>query len=151
MRRTLFFLFTAIVLVAVACSDNVGPASNATQVAVPALTPKFSLVPPPTQCLSVAESQKAVNSLLPQIFGPGQGRRGKAQGYSNNIEQARKLGNTQLELAYVDSLINFTLQNYFDGNLIEMMDLGYMYHVLQWLGPLGGWLFRRGMYRKYYE
>jgi catechol 2,3-dioxygenase-like lactoylglutathione lyase family enzyme len=39
----------------------------------------------------------------------------------------------------------------FDGNLIELMDLGYMYYVLGWLGPLGGWLFRRGMYRKYYE
>ena len=26
-----------------------------------------------------------------------------------------------------------------------------MHLVLQWLGPLGGWLFRRGMYRKYYE
>ena len=39
----------------------------------------------------------------------------------------------------------------FDGNLIELMDLGYMYHVLRWLGSLGGWLFRRGMYRKYYE
>jgi catechol 2,3-dioxygenase-like lactoylglutathione lyase family enzyme len=39
----------------------------------------------------------------------------------------------------------------FDGNLIEMMDLGYMYYVLNWLGPLGGWLFRRGMYRRYYE
>jgi catechol 2,3-dioxygenase-like lactoylglutathione lyase family enzyme len=38
----------------------------------------------------------------------------------------------------------------FDGNLIELMDLGYMYHVLGWLGPLGGWLFRRGMYAKYY-
>ena len=38
-----------------------------------------------------------------------------------------------------------------DGHLIELMDLGYMYHVLKWLGPLGGWLFRRGMYRKYYE
>ena len=38
-----------------------------------------------------------------------------------------------------------------DGNLIEMIDLGYMHHVLQWLGPLGGFLFRRGMYRKYYE
>jgi catechol 2,3-dioxygenase-like lactoylglutathione lyase family enzyme len=37
-----------------------------------------------------------------------------------------------------------------DGNLIELMDLGYMYYVLQWLGPLGGWLFRRGMYKKYY-
>jgi len=39
----------------------------------------------------------------------------------------------------------------FDGNLIELMDLGHMYYVLGWLGPLGGWLFRRGMYRKYYE
>ena len=38
-----------------------------------------------------------------------------------------------------------------DGNLIEMMDLGIMYYVLAWLGPLGGWLFRRGMYKKYYE
>ena len=38
----------------------------------------------------------------------------------------------------------------FDGNLIELMDLGYMYYVLGWLGPLGGWLFRRGMYRRYY-
>jgi glyoxylase I family protein len=39
----------------------------------------------------------------------------------------------------------------FDGNLIELMDLGYMHWVLQWLGPLGGWLFRRGMYRRYYD
>jgi len=39
----------------------------------------------------------------------------------------------------------------FDGNLIEMMDLGYMHHVLNWLGPLGGWLFRRGMYKQYYR
>lgn len=39
----------------------------------------------------------------------------------------------------------------FDGNLIELMDLGYMYHVLGWLGPLGGSIFRRGMYRRYYE
>ena len=38
-----------------------------------------------------------------------------------------------------------------DGNLIELMDLGYMHHVLQWLGPLGGWIFRRRMYKQYYE
>lgn len=38
-----------------------------------------------------------------------------------------------------------------DGNLIEMIDLGYMYHVLGWLGPLGGWIFRRGMYKQYYS
>jgi catechol 2,3-dioxygenase-like lactoylglutathione lyase family enzyme len=39
----------------------------------------------------------------------------------------------------------------FDGNLIELMDLGFKYHVLKWLGPLGGWIFKRGMYKKYYE
>jgi catechol 2,3-dioxygenase-like lactoylglutathione lyase family enzyme len=37
-----------------------------------------------------------------------------------------------------------------DGNLIELMDLGFMYYVLSWLGPLGGWLFRRGRYKSYY-
>ena len=39
----------------------------------------------------------------------------------------------------------------FDGNLIELIDLGHMYHVLKWLGPLGGWIFRRTMYKRYYE
>ena len=38
----------------------------------------------------------------------------------------------------------------FDGNLIEMIDLGFMYYVLGWLGPLGGVLFKRGRYRQYY-
>jgi catechol 2,3-dioxygenase-like lactoylglutathione lyase family enzyme len=38
-----------------------------------------------------------------------------------------------------------------DGNLIEMMDLGWMHYVLQWGGPLGGFLFRRGRYKKYYD
>ncbi len=41
-----------------------------------------------------------------------------------------------------------------DGNLIELTDLRHMHHVLRWLGPLGGWLFRRGIgqdYRRYYE
>jgi catechol 2,3-dioxygenase-like lactoylglutathione lyase family enzyme len=37
-----------------------------------------------------------------------------------------------------------------DGNLIELIDLRRMHHVLAWLGPLGGWLFRRGMYKQYY-
>ena len=39
----------------------------------------------------------------------------------------------------------------FDGNLIELMDLGYMYYVLNWLGPLGGWVFRKGRYSRYYD
>lgn len=39
----------------------------------------------------------------------------------------------------------------FDGNLIELIDLGFMHYVLAWGGALGGFLFRRGMYRKYYD
>ncbi|MCG6990214.1 MAG: VOC family protein [Gemmatimonadetes bacterium] len=38
-----------------------------------------------------------------------------------------------------------------DGNLIEIIDLKYRYPLLKWFGWLAGWLFRRGMYRKYYE
>jgi hypothetical protein len=34
---------------------------------------------------------------------------------------------------------------------IEMIDLRHMYYVLKWLGSLGSWLFRRGMYKQYYE
>jgi catechol 2,3-dioxygenase-like lactoylglutathione lyase family enzyme len=37
-----------------------------------------------------------------------------------------------------------------DGNLIELIDNKHMRAVLKWLGPLGGWLFRRTMYRRYY-
>jgi hypothetical protein len=32
-----------------------------------------------------------------------------------------------------------------------MIDLRHMYYVLKWLGSLGSWLFRRGMYEQYYE
>ena len=37
-----------------------------------------------------------------------------------------------------------------DGSLIEVMDLGYMHYILSWLGPLGGFLFRYGRYKRYY-
>lgn len=38
-----------------------------------------------------------------------------------------------------------------DGNLIELIDNRHMRAVLKWLGPLGGPLFRRTVYRKYYQ
>jgi len=38
-----------------------------------------------------------------------------------------------------------------DGNLIELIDLKYRYPLLRYMGWLGGWIFRRGMYKKYYE
>ena len=38
-----------------------------------------------------------------------------------------------------------------DGNLIELIDNKHMRPVLKWLGPLGGFVFRRTMYKKYYR
>jgi catechol 2,3-dioxygenase-like lactoylglutathione lyase family enzyme len=38
-----------------------------------------------------------------------------------------------------------------DGNLIELIDTKHMRHVLRWLGPLGGVLFRHSLYKKYYK
>lgn len=117
MRRSLRLGFAAFAIAVGACSEyQLSPSQP--DVAPTRLTPRFSLVAPPTQCPTVAESQKTVDNLLPQIFGPGQGRRGKAQGYSNSIMQARRNGDTQLERAFVDSLINYTLANYYAGNLI---------------------------------
>ena len=38
-----------------------------------------------------------------------------------------------------------------DGNLVELIDNKHMRAVLKWLGPLGGRIFRRTMYRQYYR
>jgi catechol 2,3-dioxygenase-like lactoylglutathione lyase family enzyme len=38
-----------------------------------------------------------------------------------------------------------------DGNLIELIDTKHMRHVLRWLGPLGGVLFRHSLYKRYYR
>ena len=117
MRRNLPLLFAAAALVTAACSDSQLSPDRATAPSI-APGPRFSVSVPPPTCGTVDESQKTVDTLLPQIFGPGQGRRGTAQGYSNSIVQARRNGNTTLEQSYVETLINYTLANYYDGNLI---------------------------------
>ena len=38
-----------------------------------------------------------------------------------------------------------------DGNLIELIDLRYRHHLMNWLGSFGAWLFRHGMYKRYYR
>ena len=38
-----------------------------------------------------------------------------------------------------------------DGNLIELIDNKHMRAVLRWLGPLGGHVFERTLYRRYYR
>jgi catechol 2,3-dioxygenase-like lactoylglutathione lyase family enzyme len=38
-----------------------------------------------------------------------------------------------------------------DGNLIELIDNRHMRAVLKWLGPLGGRIFRRTLYKRYYR
>ena len=118
MRRHFRCLFAVVALVSAACSDNQLSPDRATAPSI-APGPRFSVsVPPPTECPTVEQSQKTVDTLLPQIFGPGQGRRGTAQGYSNNIVQARRNGDDELEQDYVVTLINYTLENYYGGSLI---------------------------------
>ncbi len=76
------------------------------------------LVVLPAECATEARAQGAIDSLLPQLFGPGGGRRGKAQGYSNAIEKSRRDGDTAVAQDNVDSLVNFTLSTYYAKNLI---------------------------------
>lgn len=72
------------------------------------------------ECPSTQDSaQKAVDQLLPQLFAPGNARRGKAQGLSNDMERARYAGNTSLADIKADSLINFALQQYYSGQLLN--------------------------------
>lgn len=77
-----------------------------------------TLVPPPCPATQ-ALAQQAIDQLLPQLFAPGNGRRGKAQGLSNGMEKARYANDVNLANIKSDSLINFTLQQYFSGQLLN--------------------------------
>lgn len=119
MFRHLRLLIIAAAVMTAACSDNQlapdrGPAAGM----LPGGSAPASAVVLPDECADPARAQSAIDSLLPQLFGPGGGRRGKAQGYSNNIEKARRTGQTLVAYANVDSLINFTLTTYYNNNLI---------------------------------
>ena len=57
--------------------------------------------------------------MLPQLFAPGNARRGKAQNLSNDMEKARNANNVNLANIKADSLINFTLQQYYAGLLLN--------------------------------
>lgn len=120
MHRRLEYLFaTAVVLVSACSGEQVAPdtaalPNSATQVQVN----PFAVATLPAECETEARAQSAIDSLLPQLFGPGGGRRGKAQGYNNVITKARREGNTALAETNVDSLVNYTLATYYDGNLI---------------------------------
>jgi hypothetical protein len=65
------------------------------------------------------DAQKAIDQLLPQLFAPGNARRGKAQNLSNDMEKARYANDVDLAEAKSDSLINFTLQQYYAGLLLN--------------------------------
>lgn len=120
MHRRFHYVLAAAVLVTSACTDNQLPGPE--RATAPEIAPIRPQAPAsltlPAECSDPALAQQAVNDLLPQVFGPGGGRRGKAQGFSNTIDKARRDADTELAQQYVDSLINYTLQNYYAGNLI---------------------------------
>ncbi|HOX19538.1 MAG TPA: hypothetical protein PLI70_01300 [Gemmatimonadales bacterium] len=135
MHRRFGYLFAATVVLLSACSgeqvapDDAAMPGSATQVQVN----PFAIAVLPAECATVARAQGAIDSLLPQLYGPGGGRRGKAQGYSNAIDKARREGKTQLAQSNVDSLINYTLSNYYAGTLIGNQSAATQERVLKFI------------------
>jgi hypothetical protein len=110
MRRSYqWFLAGALLATASCSSDQLAP----DRTLKPALTGPSSAA---LQCPT--DPGSTVDSLLPQLFKPGAGRRGTAQGYDNDIDKALHFGDQASAELYADSLINFTLQEYFSGDLI---------------------------------
>ena len=115
-----------LALVSVAATIVAGCADQLQQPTEPsASAPAFvtsaaslSYVIPPCPATQ-AGAQDAIDVLLPQLFAPGDGRRGKAQGLSNDMERARNGGNASLADIKADSLINFALQEYYGGQLLN--------------------------------
>lgn len=117
LRLTILGLTVAI---AAGCADQAPQPSEPSSIpfAAPA-TPSMLAYAIPS-CPSTRDSaQKFIDNFLPQLFAPGDARRGKAQGYSNNMEQARENNNATTADTYADSLINFTLQQYYSGQLLN--------------------------------
>jgi hypothetical protein len=118
--------FVSLVVAAVAgCADQ--PQQPSETPATPK-APSGTLVAPgstqmlftPPACPSTQQgAQQAIDQLLPQLFAPGNGRRGKAQNLSNDMEKARYANNVSLANVKADSLINFTLQQYYSGQLLN--------------------------------
>ncbi|HQR18783.1 MAG TPA: hypothetical protein PK948_10445 [Gemmatimonadales bacterium] len=135
MNRRMAYVLTGATLFLGACaSDQLAPDRPPTgSVAAPVQWSTAALATLPTECSSEAAAQSTIDGLLPQLFGPGGGRRGKAQGYSNVIVKARREGKTALAEANVDSLVNFTLSTYYAGNLIGGQSTATQERVLEFI------------------
>jgi hypothetical protein len=110
MDRSLRYLLAASALLISGCAgDQLAPAKTFRPAAV---SPSSVVLPCPS------DPGGTVDSLLPQLFKPGNGRRGTAQGYDNDIDKALRTGDQAGAELYADSLINFTLAQYFSNELI---------------------------------
>ncbi len=132
MYRTFRQLLVAAVLILSACSENQLSPDRTAPIFAPSI-PLASAVTLPAECATEARAQSAIDSLLPQLFGPGGGRRGKAQGYSNAVEKSRRNGHQALAETNVDSLVNFTLTTYYANNLIGGQSTATQTRVLKFI------------------
>jgi hypothetical protein len=75
------------------------------------------LIQSPTECATVAQAQRAIDGMIPQLFVIGGGRWITAVAYNLKIQIARRNGNTRVVNSTVQAFINFTLEAYYAGNV----------------------------------
>ena len=67
----------------------------------------------PTECVTPAQAQRAIDGMIPQLFVIGGGRWITAIAYNVKIQLARRAGKTQVVKSTMEAFINFTLQAYY--------------------------------------
>lgn len=130
----------ALAAVLLGCGDNLptdqgipdpADATGSTLTDAPPLARSARDLPP--ECGDSTKSHCAAADMLPQLFRPGDGRRGLAQKTYNEMDKGKRKSKPTLVKQKMDELINMTLQSYYAGDLIGGQSLQTQKKVLRFI------------------